>query len=106
MEGITDVQVTNGLQYDTDHRMIRLKMNFQKNRRHFIKQRGPTPALLDKELYKLALENYTNEVPRPREASTQGLYKYMVSRINQAVRKSQEAKPQRKRRNKLTTQST
>ena len=88
IQDVTDIQVMNGLKYDTDHRLVRMKMKTKKSRQYLHKKQPSIPENIDHSQYQTELEKNLQETEWPNIRDVQHLYKAIETSIVQAASKS------------------
>ena len=102
IKDICNIQVVNGLKFDTDHRMIRVKMSVKKGKRHYFKQRATEPERLDKMKYLTTLKDNVQKMNEQRKEEMQCTYTNLEKCITQAAKSAKILDPKERRINKLT----
>ena len=100
-EGIRDVQVINGLRFDTDHRMIRLHLQIKKRKRPFIISQSTKPDRINQQQYKEMLQHTLTDPNQQSETNTQILYTKLSKCILQAAKSSTFPNKKSERQDKL-----
>ena len=85
-KNVKDVQVLNGLKFDSDHRMVRAILTLNKRKRYAKISHKPKLEKINKEIYKSTLKNNLEKLQNKSEDKVQEIYNQIQSHILQAVK--------------------
>ena len=102
-EGVRNVQVLNGLKFDSDHRMVMATIRSKGKKKRGKKYFKPNAKKINKEIYKRSLEEKMQQIKEtnPNE-DVQGHYNSIQSCILQAAMEASKQDPDVKNKEKLS----
>jgi hypothetical protein len=106
-EDFLDVQVCNGLKFDTDHRLVRATLNLKRRRRRrVVQQCKPKADKIDKDGYKDALKQETHKLQESTEMRVQELYNNIKTCVMHSVKQATQKKATGVRNSQKVSKST
>ena len=101
-EDVMDVQVINGLKFDSDHRMVRAKIKIHKKKRYVKKWCRPTVERINEKIFKDRLQERIKQTQGSTEKKVQELYDQLECCILQSAKDASSNKQDIRNKHKLS----